>query len=160
MRCLGAAAIRWASGRNQRLNPHAFWRGEIRLHSTPGVARRGGLEKDYFRFFVRRGSVLISVRHNEEFSLVQLDESVTELDPHPATPNQKEFVFAFVLMPREDALELHYFHLLAVQFTDNFRPPMFRKRGEFFLEVHLFHGFKDSTTRRRVFVLQSPVALR
>jgi hypothetical protein len=49
---------------------------------------------------------------------------------------------------------------LAVQFADDFWPPMFGEGAEFFFEIHLFHPAHSSTAADGLFVLQSRSTLR
>jgi hypothetical protein len=44
------------------------------------------------------------------------------------------------MVPRKRPLEFYKLYFLAVQFPDDFGPPMFRKGTELFREVHFFHG--------------------
>ena len=100
------------------------------------------------------------MRNDEEFTFIQLDCLVAELNPHSAAPNEEKFVFAFVMMPRKDALEFHDFHFLTVQLSDDLWTPMVGESRKFVLKVHLFHPSEFSTAFLGVFVLQSAFTLR
>src|SRR4029079_3806918 len=95
------------------------------------LARLRRLEKDHFRFFVRRGAMLDTVGHDEKFAFVQLDHPIAKFDPHPAAPNQKKLIFTLMLMPGKNTLEFHHLHLLTVQFADDLWAPMFGKSSKF-----------------------------
>ena len=85
------------------------------------------------------------MRDDEEFTFSQLDSLVSELDPHPTAPNEEEFIFAFVVMPRKDALELHNFDFLTIQLPNDLWAPMFGEGRKFLLKIYLFHPAKCST---------------
>ena len=61
----------------------------------------------------------------------------TEVSAH----HQEKFVFLLVVMPDELALEFYEFYLLAVQFTGDFRRPVFGKGCQFVRQVHFLHAF-------------------
>ena len=63
-----------------------------------------------------------------------------KFDPHPAAPNEEQFVLRVVMVPRKCPLEFYKLYFLTVQFPDDFGPPMFCKGTELFREVHFFHG--------------------
>ena len=100
------------------------------------------------------------MRHDEEFAFPQLHYPVAKFDPHPAAPNEEQFVFRVVMVPRKCSLEFYKLHFLAIQFRDDLGPPMLPKGRELFREVHFFHRRNRSTSPALLFVLQSPRALR
>lgn len=93
--------------------------------------------------------MLDSVRNNQTFAFVQLDDLFTKFDSHSAAPDKKEFILLFVMMPGKNALKFYQLHFLAIQFADNLRPPMFAKGFELFREIDLFHRTKPSCSRGR-----------
>jgi len=92
--------------------------------------------------------MLQAMRYDEKF------------DSHPAAPDKEQFILRVVMVPRKCPLEFYQLYFLTVQFRGDFRPPMFRKGRELFLQVYLFHRPESSIRVPAVFVLQSPRALR
>src|SRR5690242_6203665 len=83
--------------------------------------------------------MLDSVRHDEKFAGLQLDDLFAEFDPHPAAPDEKQLIFVVVMVPGENALKFYQLHFLAIEFADDLRPPMFAEGAEFFGEVYFLH---------------------
>ena len=45
--------------------------------------------------------MLDAVGHDEELALFQFDDSVAELDPHPAAPDEEKLILDFMVVPEE-----------------------------------------------------------
>ena len=65
---------------------------------------------------------------------------ISKLHPKTALDHQEQLVISIVVMPHERSLEFDQFHLLAVQFANDFRLPMLLDERQFLYEVHLFHA--------------------
>jgi hypothetical protein len=52
---------------------------------------------------------------------------------------EKQFIFMYVQMPDKLAFYFHQFHLLPIEFADNFWRPMLGKQSKFGGKVDFFH---------------------
>src|SRR2546421_12764418 len=68
-----------------------------------GVQRRFWLDQDDVDFLVSGGAVLDAARHNDKFAFVDDGFVAAELHSQRALHDQKQFVFAFMMMPDEFA---------------------------------------------------------
>ena len=84
--------------------------------------------------------MLYPMRYDEKFSLIQLDHPIAEFHPHSPTPDEKKLILPLMMMPWENSLKFHQLYFLAVELTDDFRPPVFCERSKFFRETDLLHN--------------------
>src|SRR5262245_39958449 len=80
------------------------------------------------------------MRHNDELAGAYLDRPVAKLDTKAAANSEKKLVLGLVVVPDEGSLKLDELHLLAIQLSHDFGPPVFGDQGEFFGEIDLVHG--------------------
>jgi hypothetical protein len=64
---------------------------------------------------------------------------IAKLDAEPAAPDHEELVFVFMMVPREFALNLHQFNLLAIYSGNRLRPPAFAEQREFVVQADFVH---------------------
>jgi hypothetical protein len=94
------------------------------LH-VAGVQRRGRLEEQDVDLLVCNGAVFDPTGHDQELALFQPFVAIPELHAKAALHHEEEFVLVVVFVPDELTQELDQLHLLAVQFPDDLRTPVF-----------------------------------
>src|SRR5437899_13087234 len=85
---------------------------------VPGVQRRIRLDQDNVDLFVRHGTVLDAVRHDNEFALAHDTFTIAEFHAERAFHYEKKFIFAVVMMPEEFSFDLDCF-LQAITYLTN-----------------------------------------
>src|SRR3954447_21450841 len=86
-------------------NGLATGRGEGLADDVAGIPRCGGFEDDDLGFFISHRSMFDAMGDDQKLSWIQLHRVISELDAHPAAPDEEHFVFLFVRVPDEGALE-------------------------------------------------------
>ena len=83
--------------------------------------------------------MLHAVRDNEEFPGLDGDLAVAKLHSERSLDDEKEFVFRFVKVPVELALQLGQLHQLTVERTHDARVPVVTEQGELLGEIDRQH---------------------
>jgi hypothetical protein len=99
--------------------------GEYLVNDIAGIARSGWLEKENFGFRLSHRAVLDAAWDDAKLTALQHHVTIAKLNGHLPAPNEKHFVFAFVVMPWEHASKLDQLHFLAIQLGYDLWPPMF-----------------------------------
>jgi hypothetical protein len=84
--------------------------------------------------------MLDAAGHDDKLTRPQFDNPVPELDAKAASPDQKHFFHAIVVVPRECPMHLYKLHLLAIQLRYDLGLPLLRKAGKLFGDVDAFHS--------------------
>jgi hypothetical protein len=96
------------------LDFYVVWSGEYFVIQIARVDHAFRLETDHFGFFIRTGPVLDSVRNYNAFSWSHGDCMVPEFDAKIALPNQEQFIFVVMVMPRKLPLHFDDFDFLTI----------------------------------------------
>lgn len=113
-----------------------------------GVASGRRFEEQHVYFIVRSRSVLDTPRDDEEFTFGEGHDAVSKLDTECSTHDEKELVLVLMMMPDELALEFDKLHLLPVQLTDDFGPPVISDLRQLLGEIDFVHdGYQLVATR-------------
>src|SRR5262245_46380044 len=81
------------------------------------------------------------MRNDREFTLVEPQVLIAQLDQQPAFDHQKELVFRVVMMPDTLRFDLHEFNVRIVNLADKLWFPIIVEPGEFLSQVNfLDHG--------------------
>ena len=108
-----------------RSSGHTARGGEHFVNDIAGIARSGWLEKENFGFRLSHRAVLDAAWNDAKLTALQHHVTIAKLNGHLPAPNEKHFVFAFVVMPWEHASKLDQLHFLAIQLGYDLWPPMF-----------------------------------
>ena len=84
------------------------------MNDVAGVPGVGWFEDEDLGLGVGHRAMFHTARDDAEFAGDQGYTPVAKFDGHFTTPDQKEFVFLVMMVPREDALEFDELQLLAV----------------------------------------------
>ncbi len=102
-----------------------------------GVDGGAGLDQQHFAFALGERLVLDAAGDDEEFTFLDMDDTVAETHGEPAFHYQKEFVFVFMVVPDEFAEQLDGLHLDAVDVGHDAGLPVVVEAGEDGAEAHL-----------------------
>lgn len=83
--------------------------------------------------------MLDTSRDNDELAVSQRHRVIAELDAESAAHDKEELVGIIMMVPDELSLELRELHFLAVQLTDDFRPPVLIDLRQLLGDIHLLH---------------------
>ena len=120
------------------LDPFRAFHSSIAAH-VAGVEGSCGLEQQHVSLIFRHRTVFDSAGDDEEFACLQPYDTVSKIHPEAAADDEKEFIFAFMVMPDEFALELDELHHLTVEFAGDRGLPGIRNACEGLAQIHLFH---------------------
>ena len=109
------------------------------VHDVAGVERGGGFEEEEPAFLIGYGFVFDAARNDDEFAFFDPFVVVAVFHTKAAFDDEEQFVFMFVMMEDEFALDLVEFDVLAVEFGRDVGLPVFRDLGEFFGDIDLGH---------------------
>jgi hypothetical protein len=104
-----------------------------------GIKGRRWLKECHVNLLLGHWPVLDASWHNDEFTLAHRHRTVAKLHKQVSLDHQKQLVFVFMIMPHKGAKKLDEFHLLAVEFPHNTRPPVVADAGELLLNIYLLH---------------------
>jgi hypothetical protein len=109
------------------------------------VQRRLRLEQQNRNLLLRNWAVLHTPRDDYELAFFDPFLSITEIDPEPPGDDKEQLVFILMVVPDEFALEFDQLHELAIETSDDLRPPVFAKQAEFFPNIYLMHKASPRT---------------
>ncbi|SPE28430.1 hypothetical protein SBA2_40003 [Acidobacteriia bacterium SbA2] len=110
------------------------------VHNVAGVQRGSRFEQKKPAFFVGDGTVLDSARHHDELACLDPFMAVAKFHAEAAFDYQEHFIFVFVVVEDEFALEFVELDRLPVQFGSDVGLPVFGNLGKFFGDVDFVHG--------------------
>src|SRR5216684_8934250 len=110
------------------------------IADVSGVQGRIGLEQQDVRFFFGNREMLDAVRNDDELARLDHEVLVSQLHPEPTLYDQKQLVFALVMVPDELACELGELHQVVVHRADDLGTPLILKPAEHLGEVDLADG--------------------
>src|SRR5258707_4025470 len=86
--------------------------------------------------FFRHGKMFDAARDDDELAFFKPNVAFFELYQQGTLDHKKQFVFGFVMMPYELALELNKFHKGVVELADDLRAPVILEGIELLGQVH------------------------
>src|SRR5437588_12397412 len=89
------------------------------VDKVPGIQSRSWLVQHDLHFFISGRAVLDAVRHDDELAFPDNRLVIPKLHPQRAFDHQKHFVFVFMVVPDEFALELRRLHIEVVELPDD-----------------------------------------
>src|SRR5438874_5778213 len=129
------------------------WSDALELGDRPfvdkvsGIQSRSWFDQHTMNFFVGRGTVLDAVRNDEELAFAHHCLSVAKFHSQRAFDYQKQFIFVFMVVPDEIALEFDGFETTVVHFAENARIPVIGELREFLLEIDRVHDLTSELIR-------------
>jgi hypothetical protein len=110
------------------------------VDDVAGVQGRGGFEEQEPAFFVGDGLVFHSAWDNDELAFANPFMVVAKFHPEAAFDYEEHFVFVFVMVEDELALEFVELDGLAVELGSDVGFPVFVDFGKFFGDVDFVHS--------------------
>ncbi len=104
-----------------------------------GIQGSGGFKEQQPAFLVRHRLMLDAAWNNDELAFFDPLVTVAEFHPEPSFHNKKHFIFVFVMVKDELALELVELYVLSVELGADVGLPVFGDLREFFGDVHFGH---------------------
>jgi len=110
--------------RRAELKRNTIGGSETLIEDIARIPCRSRLEQNDTSLFVSASAVLCSAWNDTILAGVESNDAIPELDSDLAAPDQKHFVFAVVVMPRELTLKLDQLYFLPIESRDYLRPPI------------------------------------